>query len=118
MKEINIGLRIKARRKDLKLTQEKLAELSNSSVNFISQLERREKDNISLSKLTDIADALKLSVVELLTYQLNDRIQINHQLANNSDIPKTKELFDYLLKLDPQRAEIISEGILKIIKAK
>ncbi|WP_423789669.1 helix-turn-helix domain-containing protein [Limosilactobacillus pontis] len=39
---VNLGSEIRKRRIQLNLTQEDLAELSNISVNFLSQLERKQ----------------------------------------------------------------------------
>lgn len=118
MSKYQIGLRIRTRRKDLNLTQERLAEKSNSSVNFISQLERHEKDNVTLKKLSEIANALDISVSELLNYKINDDVLINDQLAHQPDRPKTNQLVKELLQMDKTRAENISEGILKVIHNK
>ena len=48
---INLGEEISRRRREQKLTQEDLAELSDLSVNFISRLERTKDQNISIQKL-------------------------------------------------------------------
>lgn len=55
---INLGKEISRRRREQKLTQEDLSELSDLSVNFISRLERTKNQNISIQKLDSIARAL------------------------------------------------------------
>ena len=55
---INLGEEISRRRREQKLTQEDLAELSDLSVNFISRLERTKDQNISIQNLDSIARAL------------------------------------------------------------
>lgn len=51
---INLGEEISRRRREQKLTQEDLAELSDLSVNFISRVERTKDQNISIQKLDSI----------------------------------------------------------------
>ena len=60
---INLGEEISRRRREQKLTQEDLAELSDLSVNFISRLERTKDQNISIQKLDSIARALNTSKI-------------------------------------------------------
>lgn len=64
--KIKIGKLIRAKRKTIAMTQEQLAEQSGLSVNFISSLERLDKQNISIQKLIAIANALDVSVIDLL----------------------------------------------------
>lgn len=66
MNNLNIGKTIRKRRKELKITQEELAELSNLSVNYISKIERINDQNISLKSLNAIANALNLKIEQLL----------------------------------------------------
>lgn len=63
----NLGSEIRRRRIKLNLTQEDLAELSNISVNFLSQLERTNNQNISIKKIESIATALNTSTPELIS---------------------------------------------------
>ncbi|AYM04092.1 XRE family transcriptional regulator [Levilactobacillus brevis] len=62
-----IGENIRARRKQLGLSQEKLAEYSHLSTNFISRLEHTNHQNISIQKLNQNAHALDTDVSQLLT---------------------------------------------------
>lgn len=66
MNSFNIGNIIRNRRKELGITQEELAELSNLSVNYISKLERVIDQNISLNSLNAVAEALQTTTVQLL----------------------------------------------------
>ena len=59
------GRALRARRLDLKMSQEALAEASELSNAYISQLERGLKSP-SLLALVDLAGALKISVSELV----------------------------------------------------
>ena len=56
----DIGLRIRARREELKLTRERLAELSDVSVQFLRDVERGDS-NMTTVTLAKIAPALGLS---------------------------------------------------------
>lgn len=66
MNSFNIGNIIRNRRKELGITQEELAELSNLSVNYIFKLERVIDQNISLNSLNAVAEALQTTTVQLL----------------------------------------------------
>lgn len=61
-----LGLNIKRQRKNIGLSQEKLAELLNKSRNYIGMVERAEI-NIPILSLFEFADALKIAPQELLT---------------------------------------------------
>ncbi len=71
-----IGKKIKARRKELKLTQEDLAELTNYSYSFISNIESRTYQAFSISAFNNIAKALNTHMKNLLPDE-NDLITNN-----------------------------------------
>ena len=58
---------VKYYRKQLNLSQEKLAELSNLNRNFIGMIERGES-NITVKNLENIANALKLNIKDLFNF--------------------------------------------------
>ena len=60
-----LGTRIAEKRKTKKLSQEKLAELSGLSRNYIGNIERAEK-KASLDSLRQIASALDCQAYELI----------------------------------------------------
>ena len=59
------GLRLKDIRRHKGLTQEQLADLSGLSIQFIGEIERGKR-NPSLTSLKAIAEAVELSVADLL----------------------------------------------------
>lgn len=61
-----LGERISARRRELSMSLEQLAVLSESSKSYLWELENRDKPNPSLDKVTKIATALKLTPEALL----------------------------------------------------
>lgn len=64
MKDLNydeIGKRIKIKRKEMKLTQEKLSEIIDVSPSYISEIERGSSI-CSLATITNIADTLNTSL--------------------------------------------------------
>ncbi len=96
-----IGERIKSKRKERKITQEKLAELLDVSVGYVSQLERGIT-KINLERLSEIADLLDTDIAVFLSgtsyyspnYLLNDIDQLV------GDMPaKDRELLFKILKL-------------------
>jgi transcriptional regulator with XRE-family HTH domain len=69
--ERKIGERVSVLRKDAKLTQEKLAELTKCSPTFISKVERGESA-ASIKLLGAIANSLKLPIRELFQFDDED----------------------------------------------
>ena len=70
-------INLKWYRFDRDLTQEKLAELSNSTPKYISDLERG-KFYPSFSKIIDLANAFNIEPYQLLTPDhLDDKIEYN-----------------------------------------
>ncbi len=60
-----IALNIRNTRKNLDISQEKLAELASLHRTYIGQIERAEK-NLTVTSLEKIANALKVSIRDLL----------------------------------------------------
>lgn len=61
-----LGNKINARRKELKFSIDKLAELSGTSKSYIWELENRENPNPSAEKIENIAKALGITTQFLL----------------------------------------------------
>ncbi|CUR41276.1 FIG00745919: hypothetical protein [Limosilactobacillus reuteri] len=109
----DLGNRIRKRRKELNLTQEDLAELSDLSVNFLSQLERTNNQNISIQKLDSIAQALNTTIEELISTSSNN----NHDfVSKENDRYFLNKLITELRKLPNKKAENISKHLLFIIR--
>lgn len=64
---LKLGLKIRVERQKQKISQEKLAELSNLNRNFIGMIERCET-NVTVKNLENIANALKLPIQELFNF--------------------------------------------------
>lgn len=75
----NLGEKIRKRRIELKLTQEKLAEISGLSINFISNIESNNQ-NISLKNLLILAESLQIDLSILLSEKDNNYQQSNYFL--------------------------------------
>ncbi len=109
----DLGNRIRKRRKELNLTQEDLAELSDLSVNFLSQLERTNNQNISIQKLDSIAQALNTTIEELISTSSNNN---NDPVSKENDRYFLNKLITELRKLPNKKAENISKYLLFIIR--
>jgi len=109
----DLGNRIRKRRKELNLTQEDLAELSDLSVNFLSQLERTNNQNISIQKLDSIAQALNTTIEELISTSSNNN---NDPVGKENDRYFLNKLITELRKLPNKKAENISKYLLFISK--
>ncbi len=89
----NLGLRIKRERQSRGITQEKLAEKVDISLNFMSLIENGR--NMSVETLVRIAQALGVSV----DYLLNDTINLQSDSIieqinlNLSDLTEDEKLF-------------------------
>ena len=64
---LKIGLKIRIERQKQKISQEKLAEISNLNRNFIGMIERGET-NVTVKNLENIANALGLPIQELFNF--------------------------------------------------
>ena len=62
-----LGIKIRIERQKQKMSQEKLAELSNLNRNFIGMIERGET-NLSVKNLENIANALKIEIKDLFLF--------------------------------------------------
>ena len=105
---LNIGNEIRYYRMKQKLSQEKLAEKSNLSLNFISKLETGRISNISLNKLLNICKALDIRLGKL----------VGDDIANTfSELPpSTIELIKIMNKLNYSKLEKISNDLIPLIK--
>jgi len=62
---INVGLKIKVRRKEMRVSQDKLALLADIDRSYVGRIERGEV-NITLEKLYGIAEVLDCDAKDLL----------------------------------------------------
>jgi transcriptional regulator with XRE-family HTH domain len=62
---INVGLKIKVRRKEIRVSQDKLALLADIDRSYVGRIERGEV-NITLEKLYEIAEVLDCDARDLL----------------------------------------------------
>lgn len=82
---LRIGLRIGNYRRDLKMSQAELAELTDLSVGYISHIETGSK-KASLEVLVRVASVLNVTV---------DRLLLGNQVSDkNSYTPEIRELLD------------------------
>ena len=64
---IKLGIKIRIERQKRKLSQEKLAEMSDLNRNFIGMIERGET-NVTVKNLENLANALNLDIKELFNF--------------------------------------------------
>lgn len=105
----NLSQNIVAQRHALHLTQEKLAERAGISVNFLSKLERSASKSVSAETLQRLANALEISMEELLNGS-------NHNQQNFPG-PYEAKLNKLLLNYDQNTREQICKGLITIIKS-
>ena len=109
-----MGLRenLKRIRKEQKITQRKLAELTGISFSMISKLESGEQANPSLETISKIANVLKVQPFELLTNVDLEKIhpiveQVNQDVRNLMERPE-QIVYDTIHNL------LISEAGIKV----
>lgn len=106
--DLNIGNEIKYYRTKRQLSQEKLAEKSNLSLNFISKLETGRINNISLNKLLNICDALDIQLGKIVGDDVTNAFP---ELP-----PSTIELLKVMRKLNYSKLGTISKDLIPLIK--
>lgn len=105
---LNIGNEIRYYRIKQKLSQEKLAEKSNLSLNFISKLETGRISNISLNKLLNICNALNIQLGKIVGDDITNSFP---ELP-----PSIIELLRVMEKLNYSDLENISKHLVPLIK--
>lgn len=83
---IAIGLRIQTRRKQLGLTQEKLADMMNVSIQMVSNLERGNKA-IRIDNLIRLSEILNVSTDYILTgkHTADDQLTLTSKMEQLTD---------------------------------
>ncbi len=100
----NISRLVRAQRKKLGLTIEQLAEQAGVSVSLLSRVERGDVDNISIKKLTEIGDALGLTLADF--FAADQFADIN-----------TLALLNYLKTLPEAKRQQISAALLTLLQS-
>lgn len=99
---IAIGMRIRRLRKTLRMTQQKLAELSKQEPSNISHIERGAT-KLSLPTIVNIANALNVTVDELIFDSLTESKPLYGKMANS-----------ILLDCSQREMKIITETMLAL----
>ena len=100
-----IGVRIRRRRKALHMTQQKLAECSEIEPSNISHIERGAT-KLSLPTIVSIANALGVTVNDLICDSLNESSAIYEKMAS-----------EILADCNQEQQIIITETMLTLKKA-
>ena len=105
---MNLSKNIASRRKQLNMTQEKLAERANITVNYLSKLERNRANDVKLSTLLKLSKSLNLSL-DLL-------VNGTEKETTTTSGPYQKKLFLLINQYDTNQAETISKNIIELLK--
>lgn len=97
-----IGMRLKQARMDKKITQEKLAEILDVSVAYISRVERGST-TINLKRLFELCSLLEVSVGQILD-----------GTSSNSDSYLNTAFNDLLKNCPPEKMDLIY-NVVKVI---
>jgi len=115
---INLGEEISRRRREQKLTQEDLAELSDLSVNFISRVERTKDQNISIQKLDSIAKALNTTTPDIINNAYRAKKIKPEKIHDNNTPVFMKKVINELRKLPEPKAERVCKSLITLKKKK
>ncbi|MCC4326065.1 helix-turn-helix domain-containing protein [Limosilactobacillus reuteri] len=107
MSALTISKNLIKYRKHVGLSQEKLAEIAGISVGYVSKLERSIPTNTSVSVLLRIAEALDIT--------LNDLVYDNTE-NQLTQLPNQKQLNKMLGELDNKTSEQLCQNIIDSIK--
>jgi transcriptional regulator with XRE-family HTH domain len=104
---MGLGTRIRERRHQQHITQERLADMSDMTVNYLSKIERGVVTNISADKLSKMAAALDTSMDNLL----------NGRESQSSQNPRPNQnvLEKMLDQLPAQQAEQYAKAFINIL---
>lgn len=105
---LKIGDNLRQIRRREGITQEQLAEMSGLSLNFVSKIERKEKQNVSVKTLLALATSLNVSAADLLK---GSESPASHR-RKHVDL-----LSRQLYKLPEEEAERLSTAFLQVVKA-
>ena len=100
-----LGKRIRNYRVTLRLSQEKLAELSGCHPTYIGQIERGEK-NATVESIEKIADALGVSLSKLFEQPGGDGAEVQeipllcYELLSSKTKAEQEHLYRILLEMD------------------
>ncbi|MEY4926915.1 MAG: hypothetical protein RI894_1351 [Bacteroidota bacterium] len=114
---MTIGAKIRNMRTLKNYSQDNMAEMLGISLNAYSKIER-EETNVQYARLEQIAEVLKVSILELLSFGEGGMVYINGNVSNGSAgtgtiINSTKEEVEILVELMRLRTE--NEGFKKEI---
>lgn len=113
---MEIGKRMKSKRKELQMSLQELGEFSGLTASFLSQIEN-DQVSPSLNSLQSIASALNVPIFYLLTEELNGNVvraekrkkfyfpntKIGYEMLTE-DI--TKQMISYYIRLKPHMVRI------------
>ena len=99
MNNVNVGLRIKRRRKELKMSAEELGERLGKDRSTIYRYEKGEIENLPIELLKPIADALDTTPEQLMGWEVIDPIsKVAERAISDAKITKNKELLHMIQK--------------------
>lgn len=107
---MSLGARIRRRRRQQKMTQEQLADISGVTVNYISKIERGLVPNLSAKTLSRMAAGLSVSMNQLLNGSDSDET-LNAR-------PNQKVLASLLNNMPDDVAEAYSKNFINLIHLK
>ena len=78
---VKIGNKIRAKRKELGLTQKQLGKIVNLSEGSVSKYESGKVEDVTITKLNEFAEALNVDITWLLGVELNRISPERHSLV-------------------------------------
>ena len=107
---MNLGKRIRARRRALDLSQEKLARQADVSMSLINQIERGLVTDPHFSTLVGISTALGTSVADLMEEEANLKVEAP---SSSEDVDEERRIFDVVHELVIRQIEEDRQAIAR-----
>ena len=104
-----VGENIAKFRRQREMTQEQLAEVADLTMNYLSKIERGQAKNFSAINLLRLANALEVSVDEL--------VEGAHEHKPIKPKPHQAELIHLLNSMDLDTSEKVSKSFVQTIKS-
>jgi len=112
-KDTRLGAKIRKLRKQLDMTQEKLAEKAEIDTSYLGQIERGERRSPSITIISKIANALNVKEGELLNDRNHEEGRGDSIKAQSVGIPE--RIADELSRMTPKEQRLY-DRIFRVLK--
>jgi transcriptional regulator with XRE-family HTH domain/quercetin dioxygenase-like cupin family protein len=98
--DINVGARLKQRRKEIGLSLRQLAQMSDLSASFLNQVEHG-KANVSLHSLQALSEALSVPLLYFLSSDESDHHAVPESVVEEPSVTESQETSEIMTAYTP-----------------